>query len=250
MRTSRVHRYSRLFVGVVLLVSFLSIGGAGASEGDLVQETVEVATQPLTGPVEEVVGEAAEVVGEAAEVVGEAAETVTGGSEAVEETTTAVSETATESVQAVSDSVEETAGAAAGTNDDTAGAAGGAGSAPGGARDRDERSASSRAAGPGSERRRPEASSPALSQEGRSPSEPRAGLSGSCPNGIDADCLLDVLYGAASTAPEVLGTLIRNLALTGLGLAALVGVALLAFSSGGGALMWSARRDRSRAAPA
>ncbi len=243
MSRSRVHRHGRFLVGLILVVGFLGIGGAGASEGDLLQETVETTTQPLTGPVEE-------VVGEATEAVDEAVETVTGGSETIEEVTTAVTEPATEGVQAVSDSVEETAGAAAGTIDDTGGAVGGTASGPGGASDRDQGASSSRAAGPDFERRRPEAASLTLSQQGRIPSEPRAGRSGSCPNGIDADCLLDVLYGAASTAPEVLGSLIRNLALTGLGLAALVGVALLAFSSGGGALMWSARRDRSRAAPA
>lgn len=228
MRTQRSARpHGGLLVAVVLTVGVAAGGPAWATGVDPLGDVTETVDQ-ITGPVDDVVDQ------------------VTGP---VEEAVDEVTEPVKEAVDQVTGAVDDTTGAAAGTPGGR-----GAEEGSGGSKEREgrERAGSSH----GGVKRNAgtvEASSPASGREGWYQGMPDAGASqvraapGPCPNGIDAGCLLDALYGAGTGAAEVLGTLVRRLAATGLGLLALAMIALLAAGSGGAMLTWSGRRERRRA---
>lgn len=219
MSTSRVRRHAHLVVGVFLGASFLSTGGAGASELDPLQDVVESADT------------VADTTTQVTETVTEGTQTVSGTVNETTEATVGTIEQTTEAiVEPTAQTVDEASGA--GSHGKTASAARGA--PPG-----DEIVGSSRTSGP-----REEIEHAGTRDRGA------ADRSDPCAHGISPACLLDVLYGVGDSAPEVLGTFLRNLANTGLGLTALVLGALLALAGGAGALRWNARLDRGRATPA
>jgi len=251
VRTQRSARsYGGLLVAVVLTVA--AGGPAWATGVDPLSDVTET-VERITGPVDDVVDEVAEPVAGAVDEV----------TEPVEEVVDEVAEPVAGAVDEVTGAVDDTTEAAAGAGQETTqgaaapggrGAEEGSGAGSGGSKDREGRKGSGSSPGHGVSKRSAEtveASSPGLGREGWYQGMPGASqvraASGPCPNGIDAACLLDALYGAGAGAAEVLGTLFRRLATTGLGLLALAMIALLAAGSGGAMLTWSGRRERRRA---
>lgn len=242
------------------MVSFLGIGPAGASQVDVVPQSpigTDIVTkaaapaessQTVTGTVEETTEAASDTIVETAEALSETEEAV------VEPTVQAVQE-ASEGLQLSSGSSGE--GSVAGSGKETSVGSPGSPTEPASASGDGPRGgvevSSSGTAGPVSMRRPTavEASSLPFRQEGEYPptgdrgaSLPHDGQSGSCADGVEVACLLDLLYRGVGAAAEAVGGSLRELASTGLGLMALIGGALLAVAGGVGALRWSARGGR------